>query len=495
MIRRICQQGGIGRLGTMALTAGVMAILFAGFMVVSSQPVPHLAQVWGSTHAAQVAPVPSTIPGSFADLAKRLGPTVVNIKVTKVEKTSGPTWPQMPRDPFGDFFRRFFGEIPRGPEGFRIQGAGSGVIISEDGYILTNNHVVDGAKEVTVTLSDQREINAKVAGRDSKTDLALLKVDVKEALPVATLGDSDRLNVGDWVLAIGNPFGLGHTVTSGIVSAKGRVIGAGPYDDFIQTDASINPGNSGGPLFNMEGAVVGINTAIVPQGQGIGFAIPTNVAKPLIPQLEARGEATRGYLGVSVQPMTPDLAKALKLTDQKGALVGDVVSGSPADKAGIHRGDVILRFDQEAVKGAGELSAMVAKTPVGKDVAVAILRDGVEHQVHAGIGKLQSEEAKAQPSGKPAEGKWGLALGEMDARMAKQQGLKNEQGVLVADVRGGSPADRAGIQQSDVILEVNHQRVQTVQEVKAALDKVKDGESVLLLMHRGEGDLFVAMAS
>jgi serine protease Do len=494
MMRRMHQQVGIGRLGTMALTAVVMTLLFAGFMVVSPHPLVRVSQVWGSAHAAQVASAPPGIPGSFADLAKRLGPTVVNIKVTKVEKASGFAWPQGPEGPFGELFKRFFGDIPPSPERFQTQGAGSGVIISADGFILTNNHVVDGAKEVTVTLADGREQPTRIVGRDPKTDLAVVKIEAKESLPVASLGDSGRLNVGDWVIAIGNPFGLSNTVTSGIVSAKGRVIGAGPYDDFIQTDASINPGNSGGPLFNLEGEVVGINTAIIPYGRGIGFAIPVNVAKPLIPQLETKGTVTRGYLGVSVQSLTPDLSKALKLADRKGALVGDVVSGSPADKAGIRRGDVIVRLDQENIQGAHDLSAMVAKTPVGKDVAVTIFRDGVEQHVRATIGELQSQEAKVEPSAKPAEGRWGLALREMGSGMARQHGVKNDQGVLVADVRDGSSADRAGVQHGDLILEVNGQPVHKIQEVKEALDKVKNGDSALLLVHRGEGSLFVAMA-
>ena len=330
------------------------------------------------------------MPSSFAELADNLSPTVVNVKVTKIEKATF-HGPQMPEGPFGDFFGRFFKEMPQMPRNHRTQGAGSGVIISQDGYILTNNHVVEGAKEVTVTLADKKEYKAEVVGRDPKTDLAVLKIEVKKPLPAAALGDSEQLKVGDWVVAIGNPFGLNHTVTSGIVSAKGRVIGAGPYDDFIQTDASINPGNSGGPLFNMSGEVVGINTAIIPQGQGIGFAIPVNTAKPLIPQLVTKGEITRGYLGVNIQTITPELAKALNVEEREGALVADVISGSPADKGGIERGDIIIAYDGKGVKDSHHLPAMVAATPVDGKVTVTVLRDGKERQLSVKIGKLPSE--------------------------------------------------------------------------------------------------------
>ena len=302
------------------------------------------------------------MPRSFADLTEMLSPTVVNIKATKIEKVRGFQSPNVPEGPFGDFFEHFFRQMPQSPGNRPRQGAGSGVIISSDGYILTNNHVVEGATHLTVTMNNKEEYKAKIVGRDPKTDLALLKIDVGETLPSATLGDSEQLRVGDWVLAIGNPFGLKHTVTSGIVSAKGRIIGAGPYDDFIQTDASINPGNSGGPLFNMEGKVVGINTAIIPQGQGIGFAIPVNTAKPLIPQLIKDGEVTRGYLGVSIQTITPDLAKALRIKEQNGALVSDVVPGSPALEAGIKRGDLIIAYNNKRVGDSHDLPQLVAAT-------------------------------------------------------------------------------------------------------------------------------------
>ena len=308
----------------MSLTTIAISCLALGLVVSSSLnwTRPSMAQTQ-TTKPQEAIASPAARPASFAELAKKLSPSVVNIKVVKVEKVAF-NRPEMeiPDGPAGDLFKRFFQEMPQAPESRRTQGAGSGVIISKDGYVLTNNHVVEGAKEVTVTFANQKEYKAQVVGRDPKTDLAVLKVESKKSFPAVTLGDSDQLQVGDWVVAIGNPFGLNNTVTSGIVSAKGRVIGAGPYDDFIQTDASINPGNSGGALLNMKGELVGINTAIIPNGQGIGFAIPVNTAKPLVPQLISKGEVTRGYLGVNIQSITPELAKALKLRDRQGCAGG-----------------------------------------------------------------------------------------------------------------------------------------------------------------------------
>ena len=442
------------------------------------------------------APVPAVgspaMPGSFADLAEKLSPSVVNVKVTRVEKATMQGVP-VPDGPFGEFFERRFRDLPQSPRNHQVQGAGSGVIISHDGTLLTNNHVVEDAKEVTVTLADQREFKAQIVGRDPKTDLAVLKIDASEPLPAATLGNSEQLKVGDWVLAIGNPFGLSHTVTSGIVSAKGRIIGAGPYDDFIQTDASINPGNSGGPLYNMQGELVGINTAIVPNAQGIGFAIPVNTAKPLIPQLVATGEVTRGYLGVNIQPITAELASALQLKDTEGALVADVVPGSPADKAGIKRGDVILAYNNKPVKESRDLPSMVAGTPVGDEAGVTVLRDGKESQLSAKIAKLRSEETGSEEPGQAAKGRWGLALQDVSPQVARKLGLKTEHGALIVNVQPGSPADRASIQNGDVILEVNRQPVSSVEECKEVIARAEGKDSLLLLLQRGPASLYVAL--
>ncbi|HEU4342722.1 MAG TPA: DegQ family serine endoprotease [Candidatus Binatia bacterium] len=429
---------------------------------------------------------------SFADLAAQVAPAVVNIKATSIAKTD------LPGQFFGEKgpFPRFRAPIPRQPEPFRRQGTGSGFIIRKDGLILTNNHVVENAQEITVTLSDKQQYKAKILGRDSKTDLAVIKIETKASLPAATLGDSDTLRVGDWVMAIGNPFGLSNTVTTGIVSAKGRTIGAGPYDDFIQTDASINPGNSGGPLFNMSGEVVGINTAIFSQSGGnigIGFAIPVNLVKNLVPELETKGAVTRGWLGVSVQPLTPDLARSFGLDKERGALVGDVVAQGPADKAGIKRGDVIVGYDGKKVDQSVTLPSLVAATPVGKTVSVEVIRDGKPRTVSVAIGKLNDPTAAAMP---PQEkGEWGLALQDIRPEERGQMGLTGTEGVLVTAVTPGSPARNAGIQPGDVILQVNQVPVSSVQGVQDAVAKVKGDKPLLLLLRRADGSTSFAALS
>jgi serine protease Do len=308
------------------------------------------------------------------------------------------------------------------------------------------------------------------------------------------LGNSTDLKVGDWAVAIGNPFGLGHTVTAGIVSAKGRVLGSGPYDDFIQTDAPINPGNSGGPLFNIHGEMIGINTAIVAAGQGIGFAIPIDLAKPLIPQLVNSGEVTRGYLGVSVQSITPELAQAMKLGERQGALVSDVVLGSPAAKAGIHQGDIIVGFNSETVKESRDLPAMVARTPVGQEATVTLRRQGKTHEVPVTVGKHPSDKRGAEESSPVPSSQWGLQLQEVTPQMAHQLGLTEESGVMVAGVQPDSPAERAGLQRGDIIREVNRQSVRSVKQVREAIAKAANQDALLLLVQRDRGNLFVAMA-
>ena len=435
--------------------------------------------------------VETVIPGSFAELADRLSPSVVNVKVTKVEKADfNMNHPQL--EQFGDFFGRFFDGVPQMPRDYRSQGAGSGVIISDDGYILTNNHVVENAKEVTITMASDKELTAEVIGRDPKTDLAVLKVNSTQKLPAAKLGDSESLQVGDWVVAIGNPFGLNHTVTSGIVSAKGRVIGAGPYDDFIQTDASINPGNSGGPLFNMKGEVVGINTAIIPQGQGIGFAIPISTAKPLIPQLVDHGEITRGYLGVNIQSITDDLAKALDIEGSDGALVADVVDGSPADEGGLKRGDIIIDFNGDQIKESRDLPVKVAATPVGEEVDVTVIRDGKEKTLAVVVGEL-SADATASTDGTGGKGKWGMQLHELSPELEKQLHIDADKGVAVVGVAPGSAAAEAGIRSGDVIVEVNKKPVDSIKDVKEQIRNAKDKDRLLLLVKRQDGTLYVPL--
>ncbi|MGD8723907.1 MAG: Do family serine endopeptidase, partial [Desulfobacterales bacterium] len=341
-------------------------------------------------HAAQSGINPAR-PVSFADLADNVKGSVVNISTTQVVK-GNPLMPFMgPDSPFGDFFgpnlpKEFFGNRPQGK--MKTHALGSGFVIGKEGLIITNNHVVEKATEIKIKLQSGKEYDAKLVGRDPKTDLALIKVTPDKDFPKPeVLGDSDVLRVGDWVMAVGNPFGLGHTVTTGIISAKSRILGAGPYDDFLQTDAAINPGNSGGPLFNMKGEVIGINTAIIAQGQGIGFAIPINMAKELLPQLK-QGKVVRGWLGIMIQDITPELAESFGLKNEKGVLISDVVQGSPAEKAGLSRGDVILQFDGKEIENAHKLSQLAAATTPNSEVKIDFLRNGQQKTIALTVGTM-----------------------------------------------------------------------------------------------------------
>ena len=431
-------------------------------------------------------------PGSFADLVERLKPTVVNIQVTIVRK-SAPFGMRSPfgrrNDPFEEFFRRFFGDQP--PREFRNRAIGSGFIISPDGYLVTNNHVVRNATAIKVKLHSGEEFTAKLIGRDPKTDLALLKIEPKKALPFTKFGDSDALRVGDWVVAIGNPFGLSHTVTAGIVSAKGRVIGQGPYDDFIQTDASINQGNSGGPLFNTRGVVVGINTAISARGAGIGFAIPANMAKTLIDQLRETGSIVRGFLGVRIQNLNPKLAKRFGVAKAEGALVSHVNQDSPASRAGIKRGDVIIEFDGKRIRTTGDLVRRVGNTSVGKSVEMKVLRDGREVTLAITVGEL-SEERAASTTGVSSQ-KLGVEIRPVPPDRAKALGLPAGQGLLVARVEPDSPAARGGIRPGDIILEVNGQAISAMGDLSAALAKTKGDEDHLFYLHRNKSKLYASV--
>jgi len=394
------------------------------------------------------------------------------------------------KDPFGDFFGRFFGD--RSPDRFQQQqqGVGSGVIISLDGFILTNNHVVQDAEQIKVKLANGKEYDAKVVGRDPKTDLALIRIEGASDLHPLKLGDSEDLKVGSWVVAVGSPFGLEQTLTAGVVSAKGRIIGSGPYDNFIQTDASINPGNSGGPLINMKGEVVGINTAIVASGQGIGFAIPINMAKEIVPQLQEKGHVTRGYLGVTIQEVTPELAKSFALKEKKGALVSQVNQGTAAEKAGIEQGDVIMEFDGKEISSSKDLPRLVASTPIGKTVTIKLLRDGklIERQVKVGEMEETNETAKVS-----TRKSLGITAQNITPDIAKGLGLKRETGVVVARVEPGSAASNAGLRTGDVIQEVNRNPVKDVDDFTRKLEKAKEKETVLLLIQRGEATLFAAV--
>lgn len=441
---------------------------------------------------------------SFSGLVKKVKPSVVNIYTTKKVnvrafnpfKDFGPR--SGPRDPFDDFFNKFF-EAPDRPIEREQHSLGSGFMINEEGLILTNNHVVAEADEIHVQFSDEKKYPAKVVGTDEKTDIAVIKIKADKQLPYVQLGDSDKLEIGDWVVAVGNPFGLDHTVTAGIVSAKGRVIGAGPYDNFIQTDASINPGNSGGPLFNTAGEVIGVNTAIFSGGQGLGFAIPINMAKRLIPQLVEKGKVVdRGWLGVQIQTMTEELAKSFGLTEAKGALIGDVVPGSPADKAGIKRGDVVLKFNDQPIIRSQELPGLVAASPSGKTVKLEILRDGKTINLDVTLGKQQAEDVseKGGDNSQMDEAKkpdvLGLVVKTPSAEDAHELGIKQGIGVFITRVDSGSAAESNDIRSGDLILEINGRQVNSAGEYQKATSGLKKGSIVRLLIKRGTTTVYVA---
>jgi serine protease Do len=433
-------------------------------------------------------------PPDFVELSKKLTPSVVNISTSKVvnpqQQFNRPQANPFGSDPFDDFFGRFFQGIPQRPH--KERSLGSGFIISDEGYILTNNHVVSGADEIKVKLSDGREFKGVLKGADEKLDLALIKIASKDHLPVAPLGDSDAMEVGEWVLAIGNPFGLSQTVTAGIVSAKGRVIGSGPYDDFIQTDASINPGNSGGPLFNANGEVIGINTAIVAGGQGIGFAIPVNMAKSVIKQLRETGKVTRGWLGVTVQPVTPDLAKSFGMKNDRGALISEVMKDSPAEKAGFKAGDIILEFDGKTITDMHELPRLAAVTPVGKKTVVKILRNGKTIEKSVTIEKM-AESGVTMPQTAKVQEKLGIVVSDITRELAAQLQTNETRGVVVMEVKSGSLAEEAGIARGDIIKQINSTAIENSTEYAKAVSKLKKGDIVRFLLQRGESSLFVAM--
>ena len=429
----------------------------------------------------------------FVELSKRLKPTVVNIRTVKniKPKPGGRAVnPFMGNDLFNEFFGPFFGQqAPQQQQPRKQQGMGTGFIISADGFILTNNHVVGGADEIMVKLSDGRELKADLKGADDKLDIALLKISDTKPLPAAELGDSDALEVGEWVMAIGNPFGLAHTVTAGIVSAKGRVIGSGPYDDYIQTDASINPGNSGGPLFNSTGRVVGINTAIIAGGQGIGFAIPSTLVKAVVEQLKTTGRVIRGYLGVNFDNLNPKLAKSLGLPSDKGVIVTHVEPGSPAEVAGFKREDVIVEFDGRPVNGDTDLPKVVAATPVGKTVKVVIYRKAKRQLLTAVVGQGKQAASAVKPGSVPESAGIGVNVRELTPEVARQLGLRDEKGVVVSEVRAGSPAEEAGLVRGDLVLEFNGQPVETLEAFANLAGKVKKGEVIRLLLRRPDGSL------
>ena len=487
-------------LGPAALAAAV-ALAPAG--AAPAAPAPARAAA-ANPAAPGAAAAPGALPESYPwpQLAQKLMPAVVNVRTTMA--ASGPS--DQPEEMLPEPFRRFLppgpGEQGQRPPRPQRRGLGTGVIVSPNGFVVTNHHVVDGASTVAVTLTDGRKLAAKVVGSDPETDLALLKVDATD-LPAARFGSSAALKVGEPVMAIGNPFGLDHTVTVGVVSGKSRVIGAGRYDDFLQTDAAINPGNSGGPLVNTRGEVVGIATAIASRSggfQGIGFAIPSDLVRPILAQLETEGHVTRGWLGVTAQPLTEELAKSFRVTGRRGAVVSSVVDGSPAAKAGLRPGDVIVRYDGQAVESARELSTLVAKTRVGQGVGLEVVRDGRPVTLQVTIGNLgespQGRQARATTEEPREAGRLGVAVAPVTRDLARRFGIEDGTGVVVTDVQPGSPADRAGISEGDVIREIDRKPVAGIDDVQKALSQpVRAGQVLLRIERRGDARYVVVALS
>jgi serine protease Do len=437
------------------------------------------------------------IPESFSQLAEKARPGVVNIRTVKTIKGGGRVFRHFFGNPFGqrDPFRDFFGPFSeREPQrDFKQRSLGSGFIIDREGYIVTNNHVIEDADQIKVKLFNEKEFDAELVGRDPNTDLALIKIKDSGKLSPLAMGDSDSLEVGTWVVAIGSPFGLEQTVTAGIVSAKGRIIGSGPYDDFIQTDASINPGNSGGPLLNMNGEVVGINTAIIASGQGIGFAIPINLAKGILNQLKSKGEVSRGWLGVGIQDLTPELAEYYGVKENQGVLVTQVFEGDPADKGGIKPNDIITAVNGRSVKSARELSSVIANIGVEKRTSITFLREGREQTVNIETAKRQDDRLMARMQPQEPTGELGLALRTLDSETASRFGYEaDEKGVLITGVKPDSKAASIGFQQGDLIKEVNRTPVNSVRDLRKQMDKIKKGNDVRMLLKRGQSG-FVAM--
>jgi len=439
------------------------------------------------------------VPNNFSQLAKDAKPSVVNIRTVTTVKGGGRVFkhffgapPNGQKNPFEEFWGPFQDNQPQPDR--KQRSLGSGFIIDREGYIVTNNHVVENADQITVKLADEKEYDAQLVGRDPKTDLALIKISAKTDLSPIKMGDSDKANVGNWVVAIGSPFGLEQTVTAGIVSAKGRIIGFGPYEDFIQTDASINPGNSGGPLINMQGEVVGINTAIVASGQGIGFAIPVNMAKDIIAQLKSSGEVTRGWLGVGIQDLSTELKQYYGVEGNGGVLITQVFEDDPADKGGIKPNDIIIEIGGKTVTSARELSSVIANTEIGTKTTIKLLRNGKQKTVQVELAKRDDDKMVAKGPGQESNDDIGIQLMDLSEENAGRFGFEaDEKGVLVIGIKPGGKAESAGIRRGDLIKEVSHERVSSVREYTKQVKKIDEGEEVQFLIRRArEGFVVVA---
>lgn len=482
-------------LGLASMGMLIGALVFGSW----NNPVTTFAHEKGVQRSLPITNPPNFHNGGFADIAKQVTPAVVNITVSKQAAVpmSG-----LPFDPMKEFFGApgAPGFPPRHDQGPMpdLQGAGSGVIVSSDGYVLTNNHVVEDAKEITVTLPDKREFSGTVVGLDPQTDLAVIKVEAT-GLPYVQWGDSSTLQVGEYVLAVGNPFGLNSTVTLGIVSALGRGgMGITQYEDFIQTDAAINPGNSGGALVNTKGELVGINTAIFSRSggyQGVGFAVPTKLAKPVYTSLVKSGTVVRGFLGVGIQAVTPDLANSFHLDKAQGALVTNVLPGSPADQAGIQRGDVIVEYEGQVVEDPRTLQGQVVGTVVGNSISMVVMREGKKIRLRPVIREQHEPTKVAQTSPMKQDGPFaGVAVQDLDGRMAQQLGIAEEvSGVVVVEVTPGSYAERAGLAQGDVISEINRKPVRSEKDFVQVVSHLENQKNALIFIHRGKGALYLTV--
>jgi serine protease Do len=452
----------------------------ASSVAVSSAP--------GPTIEAPILPVQMPLnTGTFAKVAEAIKPAVVNI--TTVSKSGLPGRTQF-EEFFGEeFYRRFFGEAP---ERIPQRSLGSGVIVDQSGVALTNAHVVEKATEIEVVTLDGSKHKAKLVGLDRKTDLAVLKLDDgKSQFKAARLGDSEKMQVGDWVIAVGSPFGLHATVTAGIISAKARQIGQGPFDDFLQTDAAINPGNSGGPLVNLQGEVIGINSAIVAGGSGIGFAIPSNMARKIYSELLAKGKVTRGWLGVSIQPLTPELAKSFGAKD-KGVLISDVLQDGPAARAGLRAGDILTEFEGKKMEAPADLQRAVGLTTPGQDTRVRVWRDQGEKTLEVKIGEAPDDREAARQFGRSSRTVLGLEVRPITPELARQLNLKTTEGVVVARVEDDSAAGEAGVQRGDVIREINRQKIRSLADFERLTKDAKEGDRLTVLLQRGPMSLYVA---
>jgi len=470
---------------------GMVLLVLGGALAFHSSRDVHAT---GAT-AVEASPAGAAAFGKgFEVVAKQVEPAVVNINTEQIIHNAAARM----QDPFRDFFGQespfndFFRNAPRD---LKQKSLGSGFVVDANGYILTNNHVVENATKIKVKLADSRVMDAKVVGTDPQTDLAVLKV-AASGLPVLKMADSDRTEVGEWVLAFGSPFGLTQTMTAGIISAKGRVIGAGPYDNFLQTDAAINPGNSGGPLVDLEGRVVGINTMIASQSggfQGVGFAIPSAMASSVYGQIVKNGKVSRGWLGVQIQSLTPELSKSFNLEPDKGVLVAQVEPDSPASRSGLQSGDVIMKYNGKDIHNAQDLSLAVADTPAGSAAKLDVLRNGRPTTLEVKVG--QRAEKVAESSGSPEEtehGKLGMTVERITPEIARAMNLTSSRGALVSDVRRGSPADDAGVEAGDVIREINHAPVNTVGDLMGVVRSLKAGSTVLLKVQRQDQVMFLA---